>query len=158
MRQVSQILGQTGVAEYFSKLPVVAAADLEAAHESLAGAALRTHPLGGAIQNAIEFPAVILQFSDDLLVARSQWCVVAQFAFQGKQLVFPIFPPLLDHVLLLTGQAFFDVAGHPHDFVYDIHVTVVVNGDFRATPLRIGFAPEFYRRFQFSGFLKCPGA
>jgi hypothetical protein len=51
-------------------LPVIAAADLEPAHEAFAGPALRTHQLGGALQYAVELPAVIFQFSDDLPVAR----------------------------------------------------------------------------------------
>ncbi len=76
MRQVGQIFRQAGIAEYFSKLPVVVATDLEPVHETFAGTALRTHPLGGAVQYAVKLPAVPLQFSDNLPVGSIQRRVV----------------------------------------------------------------------------------
>ena len=107
MWQVGQIFRQAGIAEYFSKLPVIAAADLKPTHEKFAGTALRMHPLGGALQYAVKLPSPAFQFSDYLPVVSRQGRVVAQFAFQNGQLSFPEIAPLLDHFLLFAGQTFF---------------------------------------------------
>ena len=68
MGQVGQIFRQAGIAEYFSKLSVVAVADLKPVLETFAGTALGTYPIGGTVQYLVKRPAVTGQFSHYLLV------------------------------------------------------------------------------------------
>ena len=83
MRQVGQIFRQAGVAEYFSKLPVIAAANLKPTYETFADTALRMYPLGGAVQYAVKLPAVPFQFGDHLPVVILHAVTPADFQIAG---------------------------------------------------------------------------
>ena len=153
MRQISQIFGQTGFAEYAAESRIIAAADFEAALESFAHAALAAQPVTGTDQTAGTAAAGLDMVHQRLLGGR-QWRVGSSFIFRLTQEVSQDFDVLLDEILLLSGLGFADWAGQGENAVNDIQITIIVQRDLMASPSRVDLLPERNLGLEFRGCWK----
>ena len=133
VRQIGQVLGQTGVTENPPELLVIAAADFQSPHETFFKATLVSQSFAGP-PDGIGVAGFLGNIPKQFFFIGIQRQTRCHFVLQGVQSGFPVVKAFLNISFLSCCQDVAYLSRQVKNIVNDVHMHLVMNGKLRTAP------------------------